>query len=495
MAFFNPQLGLTIIPVNNVSSSRIVTLPPASTTQGTYYVIKNLYGSQSTIIISTTGLDTLSQQTASVTTRYGAWILANNGITNWFGIDSYLNSVSFVNNNLLVPFAPMSVTLGFVGSTLTATWTPSPNAVSYTVSLYATLNPYSSGGLLLQTTTTTDLFYSVTQSINDLIGGSVNQIFSYTGAIQNWTAPVGVTSATITMIGAGGGGGGAHPSFNGNAGGTGGYISGSLGITPGITYTLYVGGGGLGTITNSGTLSGVFGGGGGASQATNNTGGGGGGGSYILNGSTLVAAVGGAGGGGGAVGYGQVGGAGGGLIGGGTNGGTQLAGGIGNTGFNNDGSYLQGGTGNTGGGGGGGYYGGAGGVAVKEGSGGSDYVALLTNLIQTQGGGASGGTAGIVNGPGGNGGNGSITITTATYTQSPTTFTNINYYYATVTANNANGSQTTISSPPVKPILISAQPTGLAFTLRTTYLRLHGMLSHILYRITQFFTKYHRLFT
>jgi hypothetical protein len=111
MAFFNPQLGLTIIPVNNVSSSRIITLPPASTTQGTYYVIKNLYGSQSTIVISTTGLDTLSQQTASVTTKYGAWILANNGITNWFNIDSYLNTLTIVNTNSLVPFAPMSVSL------------------------------------------------------------------------------------------------------------------------------------------------------------------------------------------------------------------------------------------------------------------------------------------------------------------------------------------------------------------------------------------------
>ena len=256
------------------------------------------------------------------------------------------------------------------------------------------------------------------------LGGTTTiTTFSYTGATQTFTVPLGVTSIQLSMTGGGGGGGGGLSGYVAGPGGAGGLVSGSYTVTQGTTYTLYVAGGGLGVVQNSSaTLAGGFGGGGSANEvANNNMGGSGGGASYILLGSTLIAAVGGGGGGGG---YGGWGGAiGGGLTaapanGWGGAGASQSSGGVNTNNSLNNGSYLQGGTGSYAGGGGGGYYGGAGSAGSGGGGGGSSYVALLTGtVVNTAGGGASGGTAtpGTTGGSGGNGGNGSITITFPTH--------------------------------------------------------------------------------
>ena len=87
-----------------------------------------------------------------------------------------------------------------------------------------------------------------------------SQTFSYTGAIQNFTVPTGVTSINVKMWGAGGGG-----STYTSAGGGGGYATSTLSVTPGQQYQVLVGGGGL--ATTFGTLSGGFGGGGDANRA------------------------------------------------------------------------------------------------------------------------------------------------------------------------------------------------------------------------------------
>ena len=259
---------------------------------------------------------------------------------------------------------------------------------------------------------------------SSLGGTTTTTTFSYTGATQTFTVPLGVTSIQLSMTGGGGGGGGGLSGYVAGPGGAGGLVSGSYTVTQGTTYTLYVAGGGLGVVQNSSaTLAGGFGGGGSANEiANNNMGGSGGGASYILLGSTLIAAVGGGGGGGG-VGSGV------GAIGGGLTaapasgafggaGASQSSGGVNTNNSLNNGSYLQGGTGNLAGGGGGGYYGGAGSAGSGGGGGGSSYVALLTGtVVNTSGGGASGGTAtpGTTGGSGGNGGNGSITITFPTH--------------------------------------------------------------------------------
>ena len=64
--------------------------------------------------------------------------------------------------------------------------------------------------------------------------------YQYTGAVQIYTVPVGVTLIEISAAGASGGGG-----YNSNVwsvGGRGGYISTLLSVSPGQVYYVYVGG-------------------------------------------------------------------------------------------------------------------------------------------------------------------------------------------------------------------------------------------------------------
>jgi uncharacterized protein (TIGR02145 family) len=227
-------------------------------------------------------------------------------------------------------------------------------------------------------------------------GGSVT--FYYTGGVQTFSVPEGVTSATIEALGAQGGGW----IVNG-AGGYGGYAIGNLSISAGQTLLVYVGseggepypgwnGGGSGT----GTSSDVGGGGGGASDVRVNSG--------ALTDRVIVAG----GGGGGGQGDGGVGG---GLIGGQgstlglatwAQGGTQYAGGsgglyslnscypgtlasAGSLGIGGDGINGSANCSDYGGsGGGGGYYGG-GGMQVNSAAGGSSYIDGLTNASTESG--------------------------------------------------------------------------------------------------------------
>ena len=90
--------------------------------------------------------------------------------------------------------------------------------------------------------------------------------FSYTGSVQSFTVPFGVTSVQVTMAGAYGGGAGNA------AGGAGGLVSATIAVSAGNTYLIYVGG--LGASSpgaggfNGGGSGGVTdgGGGGGASD-------------------------------------------------------------------------------------------------------------------------------------------------------------------------------------------------------------------------------------
>ena len=201
--------------------------------------------------------------------------------------------------------------------------------------------------------------------------------FAYTGAVQDFVVPAGITSVDIECWGAQGTSGGFH------IGGKGGYAKATVTVTPAETLKVYVGG------------SAGFNGGG-AGGTGGSAGGSGGGASDVRRGGTalgnrvIVAGGGGGGGGlssnatGGQTFAGSDGGAGGGLTGsnGTGGGGTQTAGGGGNTadttmdfdgtnGANgtsgtggaggNGGSDSPNATGGGGGGGGGGYYGGGGG--------------------------------------------------------------------------------------------------------------------------------------
>jgi hypothetical protein len=222
--------------------------------------------------------------------------------------------------------------------------------------------------------------------------------FNFTGAIQTWTVPSGVTLIYVDVAGAQGGSGGT------NIGGKGGKVSGIMAVTPGDVLQITVGGQSTTNIAVYG-----FGGNGGRSTSFGTIARAGGGLSAISTAAPVTQAnaflIAGGGGGTPTSGFAGNGGAGGGLNGvsaasnyGGvfTRGGgaTQLAGGVagtpsdGNSTLPTAGSAINGGAGgivggfsggwNGGGGGGAGYFGGGGGAgggnAQGSGGGGSSWT-------------------------------------------------------------------------------------------------------------------------
>ncbi|MBK9632658.1 MAG: hypothetical protein IPO62_16655 [Saprospiraceae bacterium] len=103
--------------------------------------------------------------------------------------------------------------------------------------------------------------------------------FDFTGSMQTWTVPAGVTTIFIEAYGAQGG---SNPM--GVVGGLGGFASGNLAVSPGTTLNIFVGGTGIATTTINSPNGGFNGGGNGGTTAATNfnpRGGGGGGASDI----------------------------------------------------------------------------------------------------------------------------------------------------------------------------------------------------------------------
>lgn len=261
---------------------------------------------------------------------------------------------------------------------------------------------------------------------------STTQTFSYTGGLQTFTVPSGVSSVGIQAWG-----GQGRTNAGGNISGrNGGYATGNLAVSPGNTLYIYVGGGG-GTSTAGGYNGG---GSAGAQPCVGARGGGGGGASDVrLNSTSLAARRIVAGGGGGAggnrvsgCGRGSGGGGGGGYYGGGggagwpfgsttlPSGGTQTAGGNGGTS-----TYTV--PGNNGGAGGAGFggFGGAeesstqggsgnaltGGVGGGNSGGGGQYSVNWTGQSGAGGSGYIGGVSGGSMSSGIRSGNGQVVIT------------------------------------------------------------------------------------
>jgi hypothetical protein len=248
-----------------------------------------------------------------------------------------------------------------------------------------------------------------------------SQQFNYTGGMQSFTVPAGITSVNVDVLAAGGGASAGDLDPQTNLPGKGGRVTATLTVTPGQILNVYVGGQGATPVT-----AGYNGGGTGGTNAywVHNGGGGGGASDIRTTGNTLNDRLVVAGGGGGAgyncfTGAGSDGGNGGGpngtdgiecqfttdFYGGGA---TQSAGGIGAGGGGYpqpSGTFGVGGSGTnidwTGnnpisGGAGGGYYGGGAGY-YAGGGGGSSYV-------------TPSGSSNIVYTSGVNAGNGSVTI-------------------------------------------------------------------------------------
>ncbi len=251
--------------------------------------------------------------------------------------------------------------------------------------------------------------------------------YNYTGSIQTYTVPAGVTSINVWLWGAGGAGADRAGSGNAGAGGSGAFVKGTLAVSPGQVLQIVVGGRGTYSTAN-GTHAGGYGGGGTAYQ---NAGSGGGYSGIFLTTATFANARAVAGGGAGG-GYGRArnfGGAGGATTGSngagldathtGGSGGTVAAGGTFGSGTGTTsgtaGTQLLGGTGGNAGagtyggaGGGGGYYGGGGGYSSNVGGGGgtwgsgggggSSYTGGLTGVTNTAG--TTNNAGGVNNPPG-----------------------------------------------------------------------------------------------
>lgn len=231
--------------------------------------------------------------------------------------------------------------------------------------------------------------------------------YSYTGSMQTYVVPPGITSISVEMDGASGGRsmglGYAHEP------GLGGSISTVMDVVPGSTIYVFVGGlGGNGAVGAYPGAGGWNGGGTGGFGFSYYAGGGGGGATDVrIGGTSLADRVLVAGGGAGSAynyGSGDDGGNGGGLIGeegysnfshgsGPGDGGTQVSGGAAGSwaGYTSGtaGSFGNGGNGGpdgSGGGGGGGWYGGGGG-AWSGGGGGSSYedVSICSETVSLQG--------------------------------------------------------------------------------------------------------------
>jgi hypothetical protein len=82
------------------------------------------------------------------------------------------------------------------------------------------------------------------------------QSFTTTGSTA-WTAPLDVTSVEVLVVAGGGAGGGGSGAIGGGGGGAGGIIyNTSYPVTPGTTYPIVVGDGGVGALRNIGTNGG-----------------------------------------------------------------------------------------------------------------------------------------------------------------------------------------------------------------------------------------------
>jgi hypothetical protein len=218
--------------------------------------------------------------------------------------------------------------------------------------------------------------------------GVAQTTFSYTGSVQTYLVPSGVTNLFVDMQG----GKGGDAIYTAGPGGGGARVQCKMAVTPG--QILYIFSGGMGAAaTASVAIPGGWNGGGLAGSVGAFYSGSGGGASDIRIGgialSNRVIVAGGGGGGGYNCSTGQDGGAGGGLTGGGglncgtisgcsPTGGTQIAGGLGSTscgGFGANGALGVGGdaVNSYTGGGGGGFYGGGSGW-YTGGAGGSSYT-------------------------------------------------------------------------------------------------------------------------
>ena len=295
----------------------------------------------------------------------------------------------------------LTISGGCTSTGLTYQWQSSPDGSTWSNITGATTLTYGFTGVSANTyfqciTTCTASGLSATSSSTEVLlmaclptagswTGSMQALFNYTGAVQTYTVPTGISSMSLDMSGAAGGD--SYQSGGEGPGSNGGRVQATLATTPGSTLYMFVGGAGSNWSSSAATSGGWTGGAIGEAFAAC----GGGASDIRYLGSALANRIAVAGGGGGGGDFDYYGGAGGGLTGGTGDGGACGGGQTGpacTTGGGTLGTLGNGGYG-TYGGGGGGYYGGNGGYTATDGGGGggSSYTngTYCTAVTHTQG--------------------------------------------------------------------------------------------------------------
>ena len=119
-----------------------------------------------------------------------------------------------------------------------------------TINPTADLLPSKSYAIQIDATAIKDLYGNFFAGISDNAtwNFTTGNLFAFTTVgTTTWTAPSGVTSVQVLVVG-GGGGGGWHAGGGGGAGGL--NDSASYAVTPGTSYTVTVGAGGLGSVNH-----------------------------------------------------------------------------------------------------------------------------------------------------------------------------------------------------------------------------------------------------
>ncbi len=94
------------------------------------------------------------------------------------------------------------------------------------------------------------MFSSNTSSASVSITVTGQQAYTTPGS-YTWVCPAGVTSVSVVCVGGGGSGGAAYWAGGGGGGGGLGYIN-NYAVTPGNSYSVVVGAGGVGVSASSG---------------------------------------------------------------------------------------------------------------------------------------------------------------------------------------------------------------------------------------------------
>lgn len=159
-------------------------------------------------------------------------------------LDAYLAEVNFIDGQALTPasFGTFDANNNWAPKTYTGTYGSGGFRLDFSDADAGMTNPswaVPNAGMGKDVSGNGNYF----QAVGFGHWGATVESFTTVGT-TSWTAPAGVTSVNYLVVAGGGSGGGQGPSGGGGAGGV---VTGTLAVTPGSSYTVTVGAGGIST--------------------------------------------------------------------------------------------------------------------------------------------------------------------------------------------------------------------------------------------------------